>query len=294
MTVIVVERPGPFTTFQDLGRPGWQHLGVPSSGAADRGAALAANALVGNDPGATVLETTLSGPLLRFCRAAVVALCGAPAASTVGGRPAPHGEPFRVAAGELLDVGATRGGLRTVIAVAGGFDVPRVLGSAATDTLTGLGPPPLAVGDELAVAAGARGRARAVASLVPVGNGAGPLEVVPGPRTDSFTSDALVQLTTADFTVDPASSRVGVRLQGPTLGYRPGLTELRSEGMVAGAIQVPPAGLPIILLRDHPATGGYPVIGVLTDAAIDRAAQLRPGAVARFAAAGPGLPHCGR
>lgn len=290
--MILVERAGPLTTFQDLGRRGWQHLGVPPSGAADRGALIRANRLVGNESGAVVLETTLAGPVLHFSGAALVALSGAPAPATAGGRPVPYDEPFTVAAGDRLDVGVAVQGLRTVIAVRGGFVAEAVLGSAATDILTGLGPRPIAAGDTLRVASsGGEGPVGTGVRPVATATG-GPLEFTAGPRSDRFAAGALELLATAAFTVTPASSRIGVRLDGPSLprGIEPG--ELLSEGVVTGAIQVPPTGRPIILLRDHPATGGYPVIGVLTDAAVDRAAQLRPGTEVRFALAGPGLADC--
>lgn len=273
-----VERPGPLTTFQDTGRSGWQHLGVPTSGAADRGALIRANALVGNGPDAVVLETTLSGPALRFCTPAVVAICGARAPATVDRRPVPHDEPFAVAAGELLVVGRATRGLRSVIAVRGGFEVAPVLGSGSTDTLTGLGPPPPAAGDRLAIGDCVARRSGAAVPAAPAADGCGPLELTAGPRSGRFHPAAIALLTAATFTVAAESNRVGVRLDGPRLAHRSGLPELHSEGVVAGAIQVPASGRPLLLLRDHPATGGYPVIGVLTDESIDRAAQLRPGA----------------
>lgn len=292
MSGIVVERPGPLTTFQDAGRGGWQHLGVPASGAADRGAYRRANALAGNAPGAVVLETTLSGPALRFDVPAVVAICGARSAATVDGRPVPFDEPFAVRAGELLVVGRATRGLRSVIAVRGGLAVTPVLGSASTDTLTGLGPPPLAAGDRLTIGHAAAATPGAGAPAAPAAGAGGPLELTIGPRDDRFDPAAIALLTTATFTVGAASNRIGVRLDGPRLEHRGDLPELRSEGIVAGSIQVPPGGRPLLLLRDHPATGGYPVIGVLTDAAIDRAAQLRPGADVCLTRAGRPLADC--
>lgn len=289
---VLVERPGPLTTFQDAGRSGWQHFGVPTSGAADRGALRRANALAGNAPGAVVLETTLSGPALRFSDSAVLAICGARAPATVDGRPVPHDEPFAVAPGELLVVGRAEHGLRTVIAVRGGFAVTAVLGSGSTDTLTGLGPAALSAGDRLAFGGADAADPAAGVPPAPAAGAGGPLQLTIGPRADHFGPAAVTLLTTATFTVSAASNRVGVRLDGPRLAHQRGLPELRSEGIVTGAIQVPPAGRPVLLLRDHPATGGYPVIGVLTDASIDRAAQLRPGADVCLTLAARPLADC--
>ncbi|HEX3802450.1 MAG TPA: hypothetical protein VHV75_06390, partial [Solirubrobacteraceae bacterium] len=162
MTTIEVIAPGALTTVQDLGRPGWAHLGVPRSGAADRPALRLANRLVGNEAGAAALETTLSGPRLRFDAETVVALTGAPVDATAGDQSVPMDTAVTVAGGEVLKVGNAKQGLRTYIAFQGGIDLPLVLGSAATDLLAGLGPAPLARGDTLALApAGVRWGGRA-------------------------------------------------------------------------------------------------------------------------------------
>lgn len=284
MTRVAVLAPGALTTIQDLGRPDWAHIGVPRSGAADRESLRLANRLVGNAEGAAALETTLLGPRLRFDGESVVALTGAPVAARIGGREAPMNRALAVAAGELLELGAARAGLRTYVAFAGGIDVPLVLGSAATDVLSGLGPSPLARGDVLSLGPPARSarppgsRPPEPAQLpteIPV------LKVVLGPRHDRFTAAALALLLGREFTVTPVSNRIGLRLQGPAL-ERAGGDELPSEGLVAGAIQVPPDGQPILLLADHPTTGGYPVIAVVRTGDLGLAAQLRPGRQLRF------------
>ena len=159
MTRIEVIAPGPLTTVQDLGRPGWAHIGVPRSGAADRPALRLANRLVGNDDGAAALETTLSGPRLRFDGPTVVALTGAPTDATVGERPVPMNRAVRARRRATSSRSGPRGaGLRTYIAFQGGIDVPLVLGSAATDLLTGLGPRGWLQGDMLRLGAAWGGR----------------------------------------------------------------------------------------------------------------------------------------
>ena len=271
--MIEVVRAGPLTTVQDLGRPGYAHLGVPRSGALDRPALRHANALVGNPASAAVLETTLLGCALRFCTAARVAVTGAPASIRVDGAAAP-GAVVDVPTGSLLDVGRATAGVRSYLAVAGGIDVPPVLGSRSTDTLSGLGPPRLANGMTLPV-----GR-QSWAGPMPPGaqsvSGDLVLGVRLGPRDDWFVA---AELFAAAYRVSPVSNRVGARLAGPAL-RRVKAGELPSEGVVLGAIQVPADGQPLIFLADHPTTGGYPVIGVVDD--VTPLAQCRPGTTVRF------------
>jgi biotin-dependent carboxylase-like uncharacterized protein len=286
MTRIVVVSAGPLTTIQDLGRPGWAHIGVPRSGAADRDSLTRANMLVGNVPGAPALETTLVGPKLRSDTDVVFALTGARVAAREGAVEVPMETPVTLPAGELLNVGTASSGLRTYIALRGGIAAGMTLGSAATDLLTGLGPAPLARGDVLELREDTGPLAAPLDAIDPEPETEpdSPLQVILGPRQDWFTEGALTLLTSESFTVTPASNRVGLRLDGPRL-ERSVDGELRSEGLVPGAIQVPPNGLPILLLADHPTTGGYPVIGVVSSADLPRAAQLRPGQRLRFTAA---------
>ena len=289
MVRIEVLTPGALTTIQDLGRPGWAHIGVPRSGAADRPALVLANRLVGNDDGAAALETTLAGPRLRFDAAAEIALTGAPVRARVGERGVPMHEAFRVTAGDELKVGNASSGLRTYVAFQGGIEVPLVLGSAATDALTGLGPAPLTRGDVLSLKT-APGGGRAIWPPAPeppphkdLPNSV-VLRYLVGPRNDWFTVGSVKRLGSEQFTVDQASNRIGLRLQGPPL-ERSRLGELPSEGLVPGAIQVPADGRPILLLVDHPTTGGYPVIAVVHSQDLPAAAQLRPGQRITFKAA---------
>lgn len=274
--VLDVVRRGALTTVQDLGRGGYAHLGVPRSGALDLPAHRLANRLVGNPASAATLETTVSGCGLRPSRPVVVAVTGAACGVRVDGRPAAWGAPVRVPAGALLDVGAAVGGLRSYVAVAGGIDAAPVLGSRSTDLLSGLGPGPLADGDVLPVG-GERGASRCVDALPYPGRGPElVLPLAPGPRDDWFAPEAFRTLVTGVYTVSPASNRIGLRTLGPALGRARG-GELPSEGMVLGAVQVPPDGRPVVFLNDHPTTGGYPVIGVVPEGSLPAAAQSPPG-----------------
>lgn len=273
---------GMLTTVQDLGRPGWAHVGVPRSGALDRRALQRANALVGNPEDLASLETTATGCVLRALVPLVVAVAGARCHVRVGSVPAPWGAPMRVAAGQVLTVGPALDGLRSYVAVRGGVQAPAVLGSRASDLLTGTGPSPLAGGDRLDVgdpgdapepAFGARASDPPIETLT--------LAVLPGPRADWFTAEAVSVLTGSTYTVSHHSNRVGLRLEGPAL-QRWRDSELASEPLIPGAVQVPAAGTPVVFLADHPTTGGYPVIAVVTASSLDDASQAPPGAAVRF------------
>ncbi|MFF3207016.1 biotin-dependent carboxyltransferase family protein [Streptomyces sp. NPDC002962] len=280
---VSVVRAGALTTVQDRGRPGHAHLGVPRSGALDAPAAALVNRLVGNSPDAAVLETTLGGCALRPRSDVTVAVGGAPCRITVDGRPVAWGAPVRVRAGTLLDIGPAVSGVRTYVALAGGIIVEPVLGSRSTDLLSGLGPAPLTDGTVLPL-----GRERVPHARVDVAPQPAPpaelvLRVTLGPRDDWFTPDALRTFTSGTFLVSSASNRIGLRTEGPAL-ERARSGELASEGMVLGAVQVPPAGRPVVFLADHPTTGGYPVIGVVRAGDLAAAAQAVPGTPVRFVA----------
>ena len=276
-----VIRPGPLTTVQDLGRPGHAHLGVPRAGAADRDSLKLANRLVGNPEGAAGLECTLSGPALRFDEAAVVAVTGAEVPVTVDGEALETNAAIDIPAGGVLDVGTTTAGLRPYVAIRGGIEAEPVLGSRSRDTLSGLGPDPLAAGDRLqaGTAKGPRPAIGVAPVAAPVATAT--LRITPGPRQDWFTPEALELLTTAEWEVANESNRSGTRLNGPPLP-RAREGELLSEGLVEGAVQVRHSGLPMIMLADHPTTGGYPVIAVVTAADLPKVAQARPGQELRF------------
>jgi KipI family sensor histidine kinase inhibitor len=301
-SAIEVIKPGPLATVQDLGRAGFGHLGVPQSGAADAASLRLANRLAGNADGAAGIELTFGRAAFRFRGGGVVAVTGAPAAVTLeagpGGAAAtvPPAAAFQVPDGGVVRLGAPAAGLRSYVAVRGGIGVPPVLGSRSADLRSGLGPAALRPGDVLPVGvaaeprpAGGAGATALAAALVrptvmPVAGEPAVLRVVPGPRDDWFAPGALLELCSGTYAVTPASDRTGLRLDGPALASVPG-RQLPSEGVATGALQVPPGGRPILLLADHPVTGGYPVIATVVSADIGLAGQLRPGSTLRFALA---------
>lgn len=280
--MIEVLAAGALTTVQDLGRGGLAHLGVPGAGAVDRASLALANRLVGNPEDAAGLELTYGGARLRFVRPAWVAVTGAPVEWAVDGRGQGCLGPCFVPGGAVVRFGVPERGLRSYLAVRGGITVPPVLGSRSTDLLSGLGPAPLTEGMTLPVGRVVGGFDGGVDVAPQPGLPAEPLlEIHPGPRADWFTADALDTLLGARYLVSDQGNRVGVRLEGPAL-TRAREGELASEGMVTGALQVPPDGKPILFLADHPTTGGYPVIAVVASADLRLAAQLRPGDGVRF------------
>jgi biotin-dependent carboxylase-like uncharacterized protein len=288
---LLVERAGPLLLIQDAGRPGRAALGIPAAGALDPAAAAAANRLVGNPPGAAVLELLLGYARLRVSAPTWIAVTGAAGALTVRGQsddhPAPWSAAFRLAEGEALEIGPAEYGVRYYVAVRGGIGGRATLGSRSFDTLSGLGPAPLKDGDAVPIGTGTSpGALRPVPPLDVLAASAPPLgevtlRVLPGPRLDWFPPAAWDSLRSQSWEVTPEADRVGVRLSGRPL-LRARNDELPSEGVATGALQVPPSGLPILFLADHPVTGGYPVIGVLRRADVRLAAQLRPGQRVRF------------
>jgi len=274
---LTVTDSGPLTTVQDAGRPGLAHLGVPRSGWLDAPAARLANRLVGNRSGAALLETTMGGVALRAEEAVTVTVTGARAEVLVDGHGAAWGEPVSLPAGAELRVGPAQQGVRSYVGVSGGIEVTRVLGSRATDRLSGLGPPPLCDGDVLPVGQGRRPRPVDVPRLL---DEDGTLRVTPGPREDWVAGGAR-RLAQRDWSVAADSDRVALRLAGEPL-ERAHTGELPSEGLVLGAVQVPPDGQPLVFLADHPTTGGYPVVGIVALDDLWQCAQLRPGEAVRF------------
>lgn len=273
---------GPLATVQDAGRPGLADIGVGASGAADRSSYRLANRLVANNPDAAAAEITLGGFTACAHGDLLVAVTGAACPIEIDGRGAAADSVLRVPAGAVLRLGTPPAGLRSYLAVRGGIDVAPVLGSRATDLLAGLGPPQLRPGSRLPV-----GPAPATFPVVDVAPVPGPpdgdvlLRACTGPRADWFTEQALEALAASRFEVSPDSNRIGMRLDGPDLP-RARTDELPSEGMVPGALQVPPSARPTLFLTDHPVTGGYPVIAVVRADDVARAAQVRPGQHLRF------------
>lgn len=268
----VLEAAG-LVTVQDRGRVGLAHLGVPRGGALDPPAAALANRLVGNGPDAAVLEVTLGGLSVRSTTGVWVAVTGARCPVSVDGAARGHANADWVAPGATLWLGPPETGVRSYLACSGGIAVEPVLGSRSTDTLAWVGPPRVTDGTELPI-----GEPSGPPQVhdTPRPPEPGPLRIDPGPRADWFAAEALEELCRTAYTVGTESNRIGLRLGGPRLA-RTRDDELPSEGMVLGAVQVPPDGRPLVFLADHPPTGGYPVLAVVRAEDLWQCAQLRPG-----------------
>lgn len=279
---LTVLAPGPFTTVQDQGRPGLAAWGVGRSGVADRRAAGLANRLVANPAAAAVLELTMGGLAVRAGTALTVALTGAPVEARLDGGLVAFAAPVALPPGAVLALGSPPAGLRTYLAVRGGIAVPPVLGSRSYDMLAQLGPPPLQAGDVLPV--GPEPRAWPDVDTAPLGlRRPGLVELTGrlGPHPDALAPGVTPSLADVTWTVSGESDRTGLRLAGPALARRDD-REWPPEGLVRGTVQLPPSGLPVVMLADHPVTGGYPAIAALDDPSCDRAAQLRPGDAVRL------------
>lgn len=300
---VVVLKPGLLTTLQDRGRRGFAASGVGGAGPMDAVAFRLANALAGNADSAAALEISVLGPRLQFDIDAVIALAGAEIGAHVDTHPVPSWRSVRVAAGSVLDCGSARHGARAYLAVGGGFAAEPVLGSRATDVNAGLGPfdgRPLMAGNRLALA-GASAMPSASRLQSPAASQSKPLPQAwsldprpwfdPDPRhpirlirgahweaLDPASRDALFN---GEFRISADSNRVGYRLDGPRLGLDMPL-ELVSEPVAFGTLQLPPAGQPIVLMAEHPTTGGYPRIGQVAAIDLPRLAQRRPGDPVRF------------
>ncbi|HMH92918.1 MAG TPA: biotin-dependent carboxyltransferase family protein [Streptosporangiaceae bacterium] len=283
---IQVARPGALTTIQDCGRPGYAHLGVPRSGALDAPAHHRANQLVGNPPGAPVLETTLTGVAVTARAAVTVAVTGAHAAVRLDGRRVGLGTAVAMAAGQTLDVGPARLAAGDVLdlgeaaapdgppAPGGGAAVP---GGGAAAAGGGAAVP----GGTLAAAGFPPRCPQAGVPAAPVPGERAELLIHLGPRDDWLSAVGLAALRGAAWKVSPQSNRVALRLAGAA-PPRSRSGELPSEGLVAGAIEALPDGQLVVFLADHPTTGGYPVIAVLDPGSLPVCAQARPGLTVTF------------
>lgn len=291
---LTVESPGVKTLVQDLGRPGLSDLGVSRAGVADEAAAAQANRLVGNPHGAPVLESVMGGLALRAHETVVLAVAGADVPLRVSGgeglRVPALREPFVLMAGELLTLGTCTRGLRSVVAVRGGFEATPVLGSVSADTMSGLGPAPLEAQQALPVgsaeACAAVGLPESSTLAEPDASGRIVLRFTYGPREDWFDDADRALLGRQDWTVTAEADRIGIRLAPGGDDARPlrraKHDELPSEGVPRGSLQMPPEGSPVLFLNDHPVTAGYPVIGVILPEDLSAAAQLAPGEKVRL------------
>jgi antagonist of KipI len=283
---IQVRQPGLLTTVQDLGRYHQAHLGISPAGAADPLALRVANLLIGNQQGAAALEMTLVGATLEFEQACLVALAGSDADCTMAGEAVPLWEAIQVPAGAVLACRAIKTGARLYLAVQGGIEVPLLMGSASTHLagkFGGIQGRQLKKGDSLHLV---RGPASGIRKLRPGATEqfypAGPIRVTRGLQQNWFAQQALETFFSSTYTVSDESNRSGLRLKGEPLQPRT-TSQLLTEGVPLGAIQVPRDGQPILLLGDQQTTGGYPKIANVIAADMHRAGQLRPREHVRFA-----------
>lgn len=317
MSYVEVCRAGSLSSLQDLGRPAAMSWGVARGGAVDRRAAILANVLVGNSPGAAVLENTLIGDSLEFPETTCLAWTGADMATQVEWRgmrwPLPTHRPVLLRSGSVLRSTAARSGCRSYLAVAGGFDVPELLGSRSTHLRAGFGGwqgRGVTAGDRLPIGApteiGARIRQRLEVELsgeigwaspawfhrgqefvepsrsAPSGGTretACPVRILPGSQTRELAQES--DLYVSEYQIQSQSDRMGYRLTGQVLTLRQP-TEILSAGLTAGTLQLPPNGQLILILADGAPTGGYPRVGHVISADLGRVAQLRPGEWLRF------------
>lgn len=292
MTII---KPGIQSSFQDLGRFGFQHLGVPTSGAMDSRAHRLANLLVGNTPDCASLEITLTGPELRFDASTCLAISGAVLSPTLNATPIPNNRPVVARAGDVLKFGARKSGLRAYLAVAGGFGVGSLMGSQSTYLRGGIG--------------GWHGRALQKNDVIPL---AAPLpepglthledklwqlrvylpailgmtqrdtiRAMRAPHAKLFTDAALNAFFKQGFRIAPQSDRMGYRLHGPVLSLKTP-QQLPSEATSFGTVQVPAGGQPIILMADRQTTGGYPKLAHICTVDLSVVAQAAPGDTLHF------------
>lgn len=294
--MLTVIRPGLLTSVQDLGRPGHQRHGVVVGGALDRFAARVANTIVGNAENAAVVEMAQLGPELRAERDLLVAWCGGEFDARVGSEAFPREHAVRVRAGEVIWFGPARKGLRAWLAVAGGIDVPLVLGSRSTYRRAAIGGfqgRRLQQGDQLPVGGASEWAGRQLAkgrvsrwsvrpeTLVKAPAETEAVRVVRGPEWESFTENAQKQFFAADWTVTKEADRMGVRLDGPALKLK-SAKEMISEAVNEGVVQVPAGGKPIVLLASRQTVGGYPRIAAVATVDLGRVAQWVPGKTVRF------------
>ncbi len=284
MTVRVV-KPGFFTTVQDRGRFGLAHLGISPAGAADALSLRIANRLVGNEEYAPALEMTLLGGTLEFEKSAIVAICGATCGCRLGQISVPANEAFEIPASGILHCGSTTDGARCYLAVQGGFDVPIVMGSASTDIrghFGGVEGRRLQSGDVLRVGSIIRPPSRRRPGTLESMPQPGAIRVTKGAQHDWFSAETYARFLASPYAVSEQSDRAGLRLKGATVTPN-GQSQLLTDGIPLGAIQVPQDGQPIILFVDQQTTGGYPKIASVIAADMHRIGQLRPRDEVRFA-----------
>lgn len=286
METLEVIQPGPLTTVQDLGRYGYQQYGVPVSGAMDNYALRVANLLVGNNEGEACLEITLLGLQLRVLEDTVVTITGADLSPMLNKSPLPMWEAVMVGRGDTISFPWPKRGCRSYLAVAGGIDVPKVMGSCSTHVksrMGGLEGRPLRAGDYLK-----RGQAQPTISgrrlppqYIPEYQNQSELRVILGPQDDYFTEEGIHTFLHSEYTISIKADRMGYRLEGPRIEHKAG-ADIISDGIPLGAVQVPGDRLPIVLLADRQTTGGYTKIATVITVDVLKLAQAKPGDKVRF------------
>lgn len=279
---IIIHEPTPGLSLQDYGRFGWRRYGISTAGAMDRMHLSIANRLVGNPADTAAIETVMMGCRLELVgRPVLLAASGPGCILSIDGKPVPVGHSAKAEEGQTVILSPVREGVYGYLAVAGGFDLTADLGSLSGHRRSGLGHIIHGNVAELPVCMGGGLRTpQALAGTPSPANG--PIRVLWGPQEDWFSTEVRVRLTTADWTIDQRSDRMGVFLDG--LSLAPSAGSMVSDGVLPGSIQVPPSGKPVILMRDCQTTGGYPKIATVISADLDRLAQIRPGRTLQFMA----------
>jgi antagonist of KipI len=284
MSALTIVRPGMLTTVQDLGRWGYQHLGVPVGGPMDWYSHRLANRLVGNPDAAAALEMTLLGPELTASSDVLCAITGAHFDATCGDAAVAMNASFVLPRGQRLRFRGRSAGARGTLAVAGGIDVEELLGSRATSLISRMGPfggRAVAAGDVLPIGTPQR-LERPAGRPLSLPRGGCRLRVMLGPHDGRFTSESMSAFTSTRYVVTHESNRMGYRLDGAVLAQSDG-TDMLSDATPIGSLQVPPSGLPILLMADRQTTGGYPKIATVITADLPSAGQLAPGDWVEFA-----------
>ncbi|RKO65860.1 biotin-dependent carboxyltransferase family protein [Desulfofundulus salinus] len=291
MAVLKVEKPGMLTTIQDLGRHGFQEFGMPVAGAADEFSFKLANMLVRNRPEEAALELTLAGPTLKVLEEGVIAITGADMGPQLNGRPLVMWEAVLVYPGDVLSFGWSRQGCRAYLAVAGGINVPPVMGSKSTylrGSIGGFEGRALRGGDIISSGVPSYPLDELVGRSIPPEyissyNGKWEVRVVLGPQDDYFTAKGIQTFLQSEYKVTPECDRMGCRLEGPPIEHQKG-ADIISDGIPAGAVQVPGHGQPIIMLADRQTTGGYAKIATVISSDLWKVAQAKPGDIIHFRA----------
>ena len=288
MEALEVLQPGAFTTIQDLGRYGYQKYGVSISGAMDRFALRMTNLLVGNEEGAAAVEATVVGPRVKALQNTRVAIGGADLSPAINGKPVPQWQALKIQQGDVLSFGPPKSGCRAYLAIAGGIDIPWVMGSRSIHTRSNLGGKGRALvkGDILAVTDSAKQSEQIPyyqmpSDRIPIYGGECRVRVILGPQRDYFTRRGIDTFLHHAYTITPQADRMGYRLQGPKIEHKSG-ADILTDATPPGSIQVPGDGMPIILLADGQTTGGYAKIGVVASVDQDLLAQAKPGDTVRF------------